>query len=120
MKKKITVISLVALLTILLAGTIFGILWKVIGVTDEVKPIDLEMFSAYNPDVEEFKNVPVMETNGKIDLDILNPEEIDAARKERNLDDPQPLKNNEDQDLGTHKSKGKGKHKGKKHVYVRS
>ena len=66
MKKKITIISLVALLTILLAGTIFGILWKVIGVTEEVKPISLEMFSAYNPDIEEFKTVPVMETQGKI------------------------------------------------------
>ena len=66
MKKKITIISLVALLTILLAGTVFGILWKAIGVTEEVKPISLEMFSAYNPDIEEFKTVPVMETDGKI------------------------------------------------------
>ena len=79
-----------------------------------------EMGDKYEDYPEDLEFAVKMETNGKIDLDILNPEEIDAARKERNLDDPQPLKNNEDQDLGTHKSKGKGKHKGKKHVYVRS
>ena len=75
MKKKITVIGLIALLTLLLTGgiilvlgpTAFGITFKdgkLVSV-EKVKPVDTKMFSAYT-DVEEFQNVPAMETQGKI------------------------------------------------------
>lgn len=67
MKKKITMISLITLITILLTGAILVVLLKVFNDDAEAaKPVDITMFSAYT-DVEEFQNVPAMVTEqGKI------------------------------------------------------
>ena len=68
MKKKVTIVALIALLLVLLTGVFFFILLKVTAeeTSEEAKaPIDITMFSAYT-EHEAYQNIPAMQTeNGK-------------------------------------------------------
>ena len=64
MKKKGTKLVLLSLITLLLTGAILFVLLKVFK-KEKAEPVDVKMFSAYT-DVEQFKNVPAMDTKGQI------------------------------------------------------
>ena len=66
MKKKVTIVALIALLLVLLTGLFFFIMLKVTAEeTPEVEVVDITMFSAYT-DHEVYQDIPAMKTeNGK-------------------------------------------------------